>query len=456
MRRFALFALLLALPVTLPAQAPSRPIKSPDEAFGFRMGAVRQLAAWPEIRKYFEDVAAASNRVELVDAGPTTDGNRLIAAVISSPENIARLEEIRSATLRLSDPRAISEADARALAAKTPVTVAVGASIHATEVGATQAANELLYTMATSDDADVAAVLRNTVVILFPSLNPDGHILTVDWYRKWKGTDFEGAPMPWLYHRYVGHDINRDAFMMNMAENRTIADFFYGRWHPQVFLTMHQMGSRGPRFFVPPNYDPIDPNYDPLIWRTAGLLGHAMALSMEEDRRSGVVQNALYDYYWPGYEDSAPLGHNTVCVLTEVASVRVATPIKVTKEDLQGGSRGLPEYRPQINFPNPWPGGSWTVRNIVDYDLAAARGLLVAAARYRAELLRNFYRMGARAVETGAKGGPFAFIIPPEQRDQYAANKFRQLLIDGAVEVQRSLEPFRVAETVYSAGTDLV
>jgi hypothetical protein len=456
MRRLVCFALLLALPVALPAQAPPAAIKPPEEAFGFRMGADRQLAGWAEIKKYFEDVAASSSRVDLIDAGPTTDGNRLIAAVISAPENIARLEEIRSATLRLADPRTVSEADARALAAKNPVTVAIGASIHSTEIGATQAANELLHMLATSDEPNVAAVLRSTVVILFPSLNPDGHVLTVDWYRRWKGTEFEGSPMPWLYHRYVGHDINRDAFMMNMAENRALADFFYRRWHPQVFLSMHQMGTRGPRFFLPPNYDPIDPNYDPIIWRTAGLLGHAMALEMEERGHAGVVQNAMYDYYWPGYEDSAPLGHNTVCLLTEVASVRVATPVQINAEDLQGSSRGLPEYRAQINFPNPWPGGNWTLRHIVDYDLAAVRGLLSAASRYREDLLENFYRMGVRAIEAGSKGAPFAFIIPPEQHDLHAANKLRQLLIDGAVEIQRSLEPFRVAETVYAAGTDLV
>ena len=158
--------------------------------------------------------------------------------------------------------------------------------------------------------------------------------------------------MPWLYHKYVGHDINRDAFMMNMAENRTISDFFYKRWHPQVFLTMHQMGPRGARYFVPPNLDPIDRNYDPLIWRTAGLLGHAMALALEEDGRSGVLQNALYDYYWPGYEDSAPLGHNTVSLLTEAASVRIASPITVAADQLTGG-RGFPDHQPSTTFPNP-------------------------------------------------------------------------------------------------------
>ncbi len=453
MRRVALSVFLIAS-VALSAQTPTP--RAPVEFFGFPMGEDRQLAGWPEIQKYFTEIAAASERVELVDAGPTTAGNRMIAAIVSSPENIARLEEIRTASLRLADPRRTSEAEARELAARMPVIVAIGASIHASEIGATQAANELLYTLATSTAPQIESVLRNVVLVLLPSLNPDGHTLVVDWYRKWQGTEFEGAPMPWLYHRYVGHDINRDAFMMNMAENRTIADFFYRRWHPQVFLAMHQMGPRGPRFFVPPNYDPIDPNYDPLIWRTAGLLGHAMALAMEEDGRRGVVSNALYDYYWPGYEDSAPLGHNTVCLLTEVASVRVATPITVAPGELEGSARGLPEYRAQINFPNPWPGGLWRLRDIVDYDLSALRGLLSAAARYREEILLNFFRMGRNAIDAGARGGPFAFAIPPEQFDPHAANKLRQLLIDGAVEVRRSGEPFSIGETTYPSGTDLV
>ncbi len=445
----------LSLAQAAATQAPSA-VAAPETFFGFRMGADRQLAAWPEIQKYFETVAAASDRVELVDAGPTTDGHRLLGAVISAPENLTRLEAIKAINKQLADPRSIGQDQAFKLTETQPVIVAIGASIHASEIGATQAANELLHTLATARDPDTMRLLREVVLILFPSLNPDGHVLMVDWYKRWKGTEFEGAPMPWLYHRYVGHDINRDAFMMNMAENRSLARFFYREWHPQVFLTMHQMGPRGPRFFVPPNYDPIDPNYDPLIWRTAGLLGHSMALAMEEDGRAGVVQNALYDYYWPGYEDSAPLGHNTVCVLTEVASVRVATPIRVATEELQGSPRGLPEYRAQVNFPNPWPGGEWKLRDIVDYDLSAVRGLLAGASKYRAEILRNFYRMGSRAVDAGRTSGPFAFIMPANQFDASAAHTLRQLLLDGGVEMQRSLESFRVAETVYPPGSDLI
>ncbi len=188
-------------------------------------------------------------------------------------------------------------------------------------------------------------MLDRIIVILIPSLNPDGHVLVTDWQQKTQGTPFEGGQMPWSYHKYVGHDINRDAFMLNMTENRTLARFFSREWHPQVFLAMHQMGSNGPRFFVPPNYDPIDTNQDPLIWREAALLGSAMALELESQGKSGVVSNAMYDYYWPGYEDSAPLGRNTVCLLTEVASARLASPIEVAAKDLRGGTRGLPAVR---------------------------------------------------------------------------------------------------------------
>ena len=450
MRRLVLVLLFVAAPSS------AQEIASPESFFGFRMGADTKLASWPRIREYFERVARASDRVDLVDVGPTTEGNRLIGAIISTPDNIARLDVIKAANQRLADPRTLTPDDARALAAMQKAVLVIGASIHASEIGATQAASELLHTLATTDDPTLLQSLSDVVLILLPSLNPDGHTLVVDWYERHKGTEFEGSPMPWLYHKYVGHDINRDAFMLNMEENRSLARFFYREWHPQVFLTMHQMGTRGPRFFVPPNYDPIDPNYDPIIWRTAGLLGHAMALQMEEDGRAGVVQNAMYDYYWPGYEDSAPLGHNTICLLTEAASVRVASPINVSPADLQGTPRGLLEYRPQVNFPNPWPGGIWSLRDVVEYDLSAAYGLIKGVARYRREIVQNFYAMGRRAVDRGRTGGPFAFVIPPAQHDPHAAAKLKTLLIDAAVEVHRASAAFTADGRTFPAGSAVV
>jgi hypothetical protein len=445
--------LLAVLCVSAATAQVAAPVVTPEAHFGFRMGADRQLAPADAIERYFEQVAAASDRVELVDLGKTTDGNRTVAAIISSAENIQNLARIRATNQRLADPRTLPQDDARALAATHKAVVAIGASIHASEVGGTQAANELLHTFATTSDPGLLSVLQNVVVILIPSLNPDGHRLVVDWYQKQKGTPFEGGPMPWLYHKYAGHDLNRDAFMMNMVENRNLARFFYTQWHPQVFLTMHQMGSTGPRFFVPPNVDPIDPNYDPLLWRTAALLGSAMALELQRDGKSGVVSNAMYDYYWPGYEDSAPLGHNVVCLLTEVAGVKVATPVSIAPADLRAGVKGLPDYRPQINFPDPWPGGDWTLRHIVEYDLSAIQGLLKAVSAYREPIVQNFFEMGRRAVEAGRRGGPFGFLIVPEQHDALAVAKLEELLVLGGVEVHRALEPFRADGEPYPAGT---
>ncbi len=431
-------------------------IPSPEAHFGFVMGADRQLASAEAIERYFDLVAGQSDRVRIVDIGPTTEGRRTIAAIVSAPENIKNLEQIRATNQRLADPRTLPPEEARRLAAGHKLVLAIGASIHASEVGASQAANELLHTLSSSNEPATLNVLQNVVVILIPMLNPDGHRLVSEWYQKTRGTSYEGGPMPWMYHKYSGHDINRDAFMMNMAENRNLARFFYTSWHPQVFLTMHQMETNGPRFFVPPNTDPIDPNYDPLIWRSAALLGDAMALEMQRDRRSGVMSYAKYDYYWPGFEDSAPLGHNTVCLLTEVASVDIASPISISPTDLRAGFKGLPDYKAQINFPDPWPGGRWTLRDIVDYDLSAVHGLLFAASAYREPLIQNFYEMGRRAVEAGRRGGPFAFLIPPDQHDPHATARLQEVLMQAGVEIHHTLEPFRADGEPYPEGTDII
>jgi hypothetical protein len=451
-RLTVLVGLLLLRPLGAAAQVPA-----PEAFFGFKMGTDGKLADWPSITKYFETVAAASPRVELVDVGPTTEGRRIIGAVISSAENIKNLSALQSYNRVLADPRRLGdEGERQTVMSGAKAVVAIGCSIHASEIGATQSANELLYELATAGDARTVEMLDRIVVILMPSLNPDGHQLVTDWQKKVEGTPFEGGQMPWSYHKYVGHDINRDAFMLNMTENRTLARFLSREWHPQVFLAMHQMGSNGPRFFVPPNYDPIDTNQDPLIWREAALLGSAMALELEGQGKSGVVSNAMYDYYWPGYEDSAPLGRNTVCLLTEVASARLASPVEVAAKDLRGATRGLLQYAPQINFPNPWPGGTWRLGDIVDYNLAAMRGLLQAASRYRDELVSNFVAMGRRSIERGGKDGPYAFAIPPDQHDPAAANKLINLLVEGGVEVQQASEPFKLGDVVYPVGTAFV
>jgi hypothetical protein len=444
---------LLALVHALAGARLAAQVPTPESHFGFRLGSDRQLAAADDIEAYFRLVAARSSRVAVIDIGRTTGGHSTIAAIISAPDNILNLAQIRATNQRLADPRTLSPEDARRLSGTHKVVVAIGNSIHASEVGGNQAASELLYALATASDASTLDVLEHVVVILIPSLNPDGQRLVVDWYERTRNTPFEGAGLPWLDHRYAGHDLNRDAFMMNLAESRNLARFFYTEWHPQVFLSMHQMGGDGPRMTVPPMSDPIDPNYDPVIWREAALLGGAMALELQRDGHAGVSSSTLYDYYSPGYEDSAPLGHNTVCLLTEVAGVSIATPVTVSPADLRANGRST---LPRIDFPDPWPGGRWTLRDVVDYHLSAVRGLLHAVGAYRERIIGSFYDMGARAVEAGRRGGPFAFVIPPNQHDPRAAAKLEDLLLQGAIEIHRALDPFVADGRSYPPGTDII
>ena len=445
MRARAIVLFLALLSRVVAAQQPAR-VPTPETHFGFRLGSDGKLAAADDIEKYFEAIASASDRVKLVDVGTTTDGHRTIAAIVSAPENIRNLEQIRTANQQLADPRTLTDADARRLAATAKAVIAIGASIHATEIGGTQTATQLLYTLASAGDEATTVQLKNLVVIIIPMLNPDGHRLVVDWYNKYKGTVVEGGPLPWPDHKYAGHDINRDAFMMNLAESRNLARFFYRDWHPQVFLSMHQMEPGGARFFTPPVADPIDPHVDAMAWREAALFGSAMALELERDGHAGVVSGSLFDYYSPGYEDTAPLGHNTVGLLTEAARVKVATPVDEPKSN----------DVPRVGAPHPWPGGPWTLRDIVDYEMSAVSGLLRAAAAYREDLVWNFYGMGKRAIDAGRKGDPFAYVIPLAQHDALAAVKLEQLLIQAGVEVSRSSETFTASGVSYPAGTDII
>lgn len=446
-------AFSLLLTIGLVAQTA---LRTPEQAFGFRVGADRQLVNWTQLTGYLTELSKASDKLRIIDIGRTTMGKPLIAAVVSSRDNIARLDRYREIVRELADPRATSPEAAARLASEGKVIIAIGCSNHAAELGAAQMSAELVHYLLTDDSPRTRRILDDVVFLLFPSMNPDGMDLIVDWYTQTLGKPWEGGQMPWLYNKYVGHDINRDFFMLNQIENRHFAKVFYEDWHPQVFLTMHQMGNRGPRLFVPPNYEPVDPNYEPLIWREAGLLGHAMATELEARGMKGVITNAMYDYYFPGYEDSGPLGHNTVCLLTEAASARLASPMTVGREDLTGTPKGLPEYGVQQNHPNPWPGGTWRLRDIVEYEFHAALGLLDASAKYREELLQNFYQMGKNQVEKGRTEPPFAFVVPALQRDPLTTGKMINILRMAAIEAWKAKAPFEADGRRYDAGSYVI
>ena len=424
-------SLALLTPSAVVAQAPS-----PREHLAFEVGADRQLADWGQIVGYFTRLAAASPEVELDTLGPTTQGRPLIVATITSAANMRKIESIRATQRRLADPRQLATTEERAVIDAQPAVVVIQCNIHSTEIASAQMAMELAYRLATVDT--LRRALDDVVVLLIPSANPDGAQMVVEWYRRNLGTKWEGGPMPWLYHPYVGHDNNRDWYMVTQRETRLITDLLYRQWFPEVFYDVHQMGDQGMRLFVPPFVDPINPHVDPLIVRGIAHIGAEMALALEERGKTGVGDQAIYDLWWHGGARSTPTRHNMIGVLTEAASVRIATPIVQDTSTLEGHARGLPKYERRMNFPNPWPGGTWRLRDIVDYELIAAEALVTMLAQQRAQYVANFVRLGRKQVALGKNGSPRAFVIPATQRDPSAVRRLVEVLTVGGVEVDSS------------------
>ncbi|MEJ2679579.1 MAG: M14 family zinc carboxypeptidase, partial [Gemmatimonadota bacterium] len=441
-------------------------IPSPEQQFGFRMGADGKLADWSQLSAYYRLVAQRSPRVMLKEMGTSTLGKPFLVLFISSPENLARLEEIRRENLVLADPRGHSEAEIQQAIDQGRAIVAQSYGLHATEVAATQTAAELVYDMATRDDETMRRILDQTVAILFPSLNPDGTTMVADWVRKTAGTEYQGSSLPWLYHYYIGHDNNRDAFQQNTAESVWTGEILFRDWIPEAYVDHHQMGSYGPRMYVPPYAEPIRPDGDPLVWREMSWWGAQIAYAEETAGKSGVANASIYGGWGHfGFHWITPF-HNIAGMLTESASARMAWPIFVQPDQLEADpDHGIPEYKAQTTFPDPWPGGWWHVRDIVDMQKIASLAILDMAAKNRRLVLRNHYLKAKRQIERGEAADPVhngpegpiaAFVVPAHQHDRLTAVTMIDKLLQQGVEVRRATDDFVHEGRVYGAGSWVV
>ena len=430
-------------------------IPSPEEFFGFQMGTDRKLARWDKLVEYYELLGRQSARLEVVHMGPTTLGNPFLALFISSPNNLANLEELRQINVRLNDPRGVSEENIERAIANGKAVVVQSMGLHSSEVGSSQMAAELIYELVTRTDPEMLRILDETVAVMIPCFNPDGEIMVTDWYNENVGTDYEGSGLPWLYHHYIGHDNNRDAFQQNTVESQYGAKLLFRDWIPQAYIDHHQMGAYGARIYVPPYAEPIRPSADPLVWREMSWYGAHIAYKEEEAGKAGVVNAAIYSGWGHfGFHWITPF-HNIAGMLTESASARLATPLFVHPDQLNG-SRGLPEYEAQTTFPNPWQGGWWHVRDIVEQQKIAAVATLDIAARHRSTVLRNAYLKASRQIERGRSMSPAAFVIPADQHDPLTATKMVNKLLGQGVEVHQAPSGFNHEGRVYDAGSFVV
>src|SRR5436190_12196855 len=419
-----LFAVLfiVAIPSSSLAQrtpqrtAQTSGIPSPQSVLGFNPGDDRTIADWKQITDYFGRLDKASDRVVVQTLGQSTLKRPLIVALISARENILALEKYKDIQQQLADPRKVSnEIQRNRLIATGKTVVAISCSIHSTEIVASQMSMQLAFELATAQDAETKEILQNTILLLIPSPNPDGIDIVANWYRKTLGTAAEGREPPELYHYYAGHDDNRDWFMLNLKETRAVTRLLWKEWFPQIVYDVHQQGSNGSRFFVPPFYDPPNPHIEPLLLREVGLIGHKMAADVTAAGFKGILTNALYDTWWHGGFRTAPYFHNSIGILTEASSARLMTPTTVTREQLaRSSTRGMRSaLEASTNFPNPWPGAAWRPRDIMQMEMIACHSLLSLAANHRAEYLRNFYELGKANISVSAPpGDPIAYLIP--------------------------------------------
>ncbi|NJD20709.1 MAG: peptidase M14 family protein [Gemmatimonadetes bacterium] len=450
-RAFFTFALALALPVGAAAQQ----IPSPEAFFGFRMGSDRQLARWDKLVEYYQLLDRSSDRIQVVDMGKSTLGNPFLAIWVSAPENMAKLPQLQAMNATLQDPRGKPQAEIDRAIAQGKVVFVQSYGLHATEIAASQTAAEVLWEMATRNDPQMTEILANTISILIPCFNPDGEIMVVDWYNKYLGTEYEGTSPPTLYHHYIGHDNNRDAFMQNTVESQYAARILFREWTPQGYIDHHQMGGYGPRIYIPPYAEPVRPEADPIVWREMSWYGAHIAYKMEEEDLPGAVGAAIYSGWGHfGFHWITPF-HNIAGMLTESASPRIATPIFVQPDQLQGG-RQLPRYEAQTTFPNPWKGGWWRLRDLVDRQKVATYAPLEIAAKNRETVLRNAYLKASRQTQRGLEGEVKAFVITAARHDPLTAQKLANTLLGQGVTVERSEAGFTHAGRVYGPGTLVV
>lgn len=440
----ALIFLIATLSATSFAQrsAPQSPaIPSPKSVLGFTPGDDRTIAGWSQITDYFERLDRASDRVLVQTLGQSTLKRPLIVAFISARENILALPKYKDIQQQLADPRKVTQDLQRdRLFANGKTVVAISCSIHSTEIVASQMSMQLAYELATAQDAEIREILQNTILLLIPSPNPDGIDIVANWYRKTLGTPYEGREPPELYHHYAGHDDNRDWFMLNLKETQLITRLLWHDWFPQIVYDVHQQGSNGSRFFIPPFYDPPNPNISPVLLRQVGLIGHKVAADLQAAGFKGVLTNALYDTWWHGGFRTAPYFHNSIGILSEAASARLMSPSTVTNEQLtRSSTRGMRNaIEATTNFPDPWPPGQWRPRDIMNMEMIASRSILEMASKFRGDYLRNFYELGRKNIEsTGHQGEPQAYMIPAGQGRDEAVAKLVGSLIDQGVEVFR-------------------
>ncbi len=446
------FGSLLLLALSLSGAA----TPTPKEHFGFTPGDDWKLADYPEISSYYRKLASLSDRLRLIDAGKTSEGKPMFMAVISSAENVKRLEYFREINRRLA-PGLASPMEAGRLFNEGKVFVRIDSGLHASEVAPAQHPPELVNRMLTGQSPEITRIRQNVIPLQIPVTNPDGLDHIVHWDRKNAGAPNELAPLPRLYRKYAGHDNNRDWCMLNLQETRNMSGLLFDQWFPQIVYNQHQSGVFPARIFVPPYAEPLNPNIPAPVMEAINLIGAAMKERFARGNKPGLLSYYGYDARWNGGLRSVPAFHNMHGILTETALYSYATPKEYKLTELpERFPNGMSAKEPSVFYQRAWMGGKWGVRNAIEYMLTADMAILDLASTRGYTFLHKAWELAVSNIEADRSGKPYAYLIDMKQPDKSSAMEMLRRFRMGGVQVQRSRSAFSANGKQYAAGAYII
>jgi len=454
-RFFASLIFISLFSVSLIAQH----IPEPADIIGFEPGEDYKLADLDQLEAYYRALADASDRVKLKEIGETHHGNTLMLLIISSEENLQNLDHYKSISTRLAKAEDLNDDEAYELAKEGKAVVWIDSGLHSPELAHAQHNPAFAYYMATDESSETKKMRDEVILLNMPMMNPDGHKIVVDWYRNYADTEFAQTSPPVVYHEYIGHDNNRDWYMLLQNESQAVAQVIYNEWYPQIVVNHHQMGEMAPRMFIPPFADPVNPNIPAMAVRGTNLVGEHMANRFAGEGKSGIIQGITFNMWWNGGMRTAPYFHNMVGILTE-STHRSPIPKYWDEDDipetLVRGGQEIPMKEPSIFYPDPWEGGWSNMAQMVDYHVTASLGVMDIAAKRKHEWLYNIYQMGRNAIERGESETPYAYIISPDQWDGPEAIEMLKVLQRGGIDIHKATSDFSIDGNNYPEGSYVI
>jgi len=491
------------------AQTPkTTSLTSPKEQFGWDIGDDYRLVNYTQYVEYLRKLDQQSDRMTVVEIGKTEEGRPELTAIITSPENHKKLAQYKEINRKLALAE-VPEDQARQLAREGKAVVWIDGGLHATEVLGAQQLIETIYRLNSKTDPETMRILNDDIV-LCTLVNPDGMELVSNWYmRNADEKRRSTAAIPRLYQKYIGHDNNRDFYMMNMSESVNANRVMYREWFPAIMYNHHQTGPAGAVLFAPPFRDPFNYNFDPLIPLGIDMVGSAIHTRLAVEGKPGAVMRsgAPYSTWFNGGIRTTSYFHNQIGILTE--TIGNPTPVEIPFV--------LEMQLPRADVPNPIAPRTFYFREAIEYSMTNNYAILDVASKRKEDFLFNMYKMAKNAIERGnrdswtihpkriraaeeaiaaqspggrgaapegggrggrgggnfGRGGapvavynnvlhdpamrdPRGFVVPSDQPDFLTATKFVNTLIKAGVVVHRATGPFSIGGKQYPAGSFVV